>query len=193
MIKWTNNATSVIANAGGILIGATSVTVTTGHGDRFPEVAAPDYFMMTFVDVSGNREIVKVTARAAASDTMTIVRAQEGTAARAFAQGSFVELRATADTYEYLSTIAGGYATTLAMTGNLAPAYSIGMSTILFYDPNGADREVNPSGVYPAGFAITIINTGAFAITFDAAGLNHAIGAGQMRTFYYDATGAAWH
>ncbi|MEN6465091.1 MAG: hypothetical protein ABFD62_07920 [Syntrophaceae bacterium] len=102
-IQWTNNATSVIANAGGITAGATSLAVTAGHGDRFPAVASPHYFMVTLVDTSGNREIVKVTARTALSNTMTITRAQEGTSARAFAEGSLVELRITKNALDYVS------------------------------------------------------------------------------------------
>jgi microcystin-dependent protein len=102
-IQWANNASSLIANIGGISAGATSLTVTAGHGDRFPAVAAPHYFMVTLVDTSGNREIVKVSARTAASNTLTIVRAQEGTSARAFDQGSLVELRLTKHALDYLS------------------------------------------------------------------------------------------
>jgi len=102
-IKWTNNATSIINDAGGISAGATSMTVYTGHGDRFPAVSSPHYFMVTLVDTSGNREIVKVTARTSGSNTMTIVRAQESTTAQAFAQGSLVELRITKNALDYLS------------------------------------------------------------------------------------------
>ncbi len=102
-IQWTNNATSVIADVGGISAGATSLSVTAGHGDRFPAVASPHYFMVTLVDSSGNREIVKVTARTTSSNTMTIERAQEGTSARVFAAGSLVELRVTKNALDYLS------------------------------------------------------------------------------------------
>lgn len=104
-INWANNATSLVAG-GGILSGDTSVTVTTGQGDRFPAVASPHYFMMTLIDVSGNREIVKVTARTAGSDTMTIVRAQEGTAAQAFAAGSYVDQRITKHSLDAFSEVA---------------------------------------------------------------------------------------
>ena len=102
-IQWANNATSVVANAGGLAAGGTSLTVTAGQGDRFPAVATPHYFMVTLVDTSGNREIVKVTTRVALSNTMTIVRAQEGTSARDFPIGSLVELRVTKNALDYLS------------------------------------------------------------------------------------------
>lgn len=100
-ILWKNNATSALASD--ITAGSLSITVTTGHGDRFPEVVAPHYCMVTLVDTSGNREIVKVTARESASSTMTIKRAQEGTSARAFEEGSFVELRITKNAMDEVS------------------------------------------------------------------------------------------
>ena len=103
-IRWTNNAASVLASD--ITAGSLSITVTTGHGDRFPEVVAPHYCMVTLVDTSGNREIVKVTARAAASNTLTITRAQEGTSARSFATGSIVELRITKNAMDEVSKAA---------------------------------------------------------------------------------------
>ena len=103
-IRWTNNAASVLASD--ITAGTLSITVTTGHGDRFPEVVAPHYFMATLVDTSGNREIVKVTARTSGSNTMTIERAQEGTSARSFATGDIVELRITKNAMDHLSKAA---------------------------------------------------------------------------------------
>jgi hypothetical protein len=104
-IKWANNATSLIADSGGISAGATEVTVTTGEGDKFPDTDAVHFFMITFVDVSANREIVKVIARAPGSNTMTIERAQEGTSARAFAEGSLVDLRITAGSLDEFSHV----------------------------------------------------------------------------------------
>ena len=71
-----NNAYGLLAS--GIASGAVSLTLQSGQGDRFPAIAAPDYTFITLEDAAGNREIVKVTARAAASDVMTVVRAQEG-------------------------------------------------------------------------------------------------------------------
>uniref|UniRef100_A0A6M3XS05 Putative pectate lyase n=1 Tax=viral metagenome TaxID=1070528 RepID=A0A6M3XS05_9ZZZZ len=100
-IKWTNNASSILA--AGISAGATSITVTTGDGDEFPAVAAPHYFMLTLVDSAGRREIVKCTARVALSDTMTIVRAQESTTARAYVTGDAVSLRVTQSSLDFFS------------------------------------------------------------------------------------------
>ncbi len=103
-ILWENNATSALD--AGINAGALSMTVTAGHGDRFPAVETPHYFMVTLVDTSGNREIVKVTQRTLTSNTMTIVRAQEGTSALPFEAGDIVELRITKNALDHLSKAA---------------------------------------------------------------------------------------
>lgn len=93
-----NNAYGLLAS--GIASGAVSMTLQSGQGDRFPAITAPDYTFVTLEDAAGNREIVKVTARAAASDVMTIVRAQEGTTARTWNAGDVVELRMVASLVE---------------------------------------------------------------------------------------------
>lgn len=86
---------------------ATTLTVTAGHGDRFPVVAEPDFFLLTLQDASNNIEIVKVTARTAGADSMTIQRAQEGTTARAWKIGDVVELRLTASALNPLALLNG--------------------------------------------------------------------------------------
>jgi hypothetical protein len=89
-----NNAYSSLAGA--LSAVDTTMTVETGHGDRFPVIAGDDWTYITLEDASSNREIIKVTARASASDTMTIERGQEGTTARAWNAGDSVEQRLTA-------------------------------------------------------------------------------------------------
>lgn len=86
-----DNAYSILASA--INASVTSLSVQSGHGDRFPIVAGTDYTYVTLEDTSGNMEIVKVTARASGSNTFTIERAKYGTTARSFASGSIVSLR----------------------------------------------------------------------------------------------------
>lgn len=93
--KFTNNATSRLASA--ITSGDTALTVTTGEGSLFPTLSGSDFFLCTLVS-STDREIIKVTARS--TDAFTIVRAQEGTSAAAFAAADIIELRATAGTLD---------------------------------------------------------------------------------------------
>lgn len=89
-VLYTNNATTTLASA--ITNVATSLAVASGKGALFPTPTGGDFFYATLV--SGNTiEVVKVTARA--TDTFTIVRAQEGTTAAAFSAGATVELRIT--------------------------------------------------------------------------------------------------
>lgn len=92
--KSANNATSTLAT--GLTALATSLTVATAQGDRFPVIAGSDYTYLTLENAAGNREVVKVTARAAGADTMTIVRAQDSTVARAWNAADVVDLRLTA-------------------------------------------------------------------------------------------------
>ena len=93
---FTNNANSTIA--AGISSVATTLTVNAGDGAKFPNPTAPDFFLATLYKLSGNNEynweVVQVTARA--GDVLTIVRAQDGTAASAFNAGDFISLRMTA-------------------------------------------------------------------------------------------------
>jgi len=94
-IKLTNNAFGTLA--AGINSSATSITLTSGQGARFPSLSAGDFFYATLVDTSNNLEIVKCTARS--TDVLTVVRAQETTTARAYSTGDRIEIRLTAQTF----------------------------------------------------------------------------------------------
>lgn len=85
-----NNAASTLSS--GLAIAATSMNLVVG--DNFPVVVAPDVVYVT-IENSTVYEIVKITARALGSNAPTIVRAQEGTVARAWLTGDVVSLRWT--------------------------------------------------------------------------------------------------
>jgi hypothetical protein len=91
-IKLKNNAVSVIPDA--MNDTQTSITLYSATGLLFPTLGVGDYFYATISSVANAYEVVKVTARA--TDVLTIVRAQEGTAALSFPAGSRIELRVTA-------------------------------------------------------------------------------------------------
>lgn len=88
-----NNAKSTLA--AGITNVATSLSVQTGDGAKFP--AAPFHATLYASDPAAG-EIVKVTAKT--TDTFTITRAQEGTTAQAFNAGDKVELLVTAKLFD---------------------------------------------------------------------------------------------
>lgn len=93
--QFTNNGTGTLS--AGITNVATSLTMNGGDGAKFPALAGNDFFYATLyqivVGVETNWEVVKVTARS--TDTLTIVRAQQGTTALAFNTGDPVQLRWT--------------------------------------------------------------------------------------------------
>jgi hypothetical protein len=93
--KAANNAVSLLAAP--ITNVALALTVSSGHGARFPEIVAGQYTRLTLQDELGNIEIVEVSAHTAGSDSFTLsARAREGTTARAWTAGALVELRPTA-------------------------------------------------------------------------------------------------
>jgi hypothetical protein len=87
-----NNAYGYLASA--ISATDTSILLTTGTGANFPALAASEYFYATITATAGVPEVIKVTARS--TDTLTVTRGQENTAALAFPAGALVELRVTA-------------------------------------------------------------------------------------------------
>lgn len=91
-VQFKNNAASFLDTA--ISAADLGLTVTFGDGTLFPTLGVGDYFYMTLEAIDETYEVVKVTARV--GDSMTIVRAQEGTTALSFAAGTSCELRITA-------------------------------------------------------------------------------------------------
>ena len=105
-IVLTNNAESVITSA--ITSGATTISIVVGDASRFPALTTTgDYAIGVLEDITTTpttREIVQVTARAA--NSLTIVRAQEGTAASAFPINATFSLRLTAGAVaQYLGSV----------------------------------------------------------------------------------------
>lgn len=92
-----NHATTTLA--ANISSGATSLTVATGDGAKFPSPSGSQFFLFT-LESGTTREICKCTSRS--GDTFSvIVRAQEGTAATSWVTGNTVELRWTADSAQH--------------------------------------------------------------------------------------------
>jgi hypothetical protein len=94
-ILFANNAASTLAGA--ISNSATTANLAPGTGALFPTpVPGVSYFVMTFTDLATGllNEIVHVTA--ISGDVVTIVRAQEGTAAQAWNAGDLANNRLTA-------------------------------------------------------------------------------------------------
>lgn len=91
-VLFSNNASTTLS-AG---VGNSATSITVADGSVFPAISGSDYFYVTLeVDSDSDlKEIVKCTARS--GNTLTIVRAQDGTSARTFSTADKCELRLTA-------------------------------------------------------------------------------------------------
>lgn len=85
-----------------LLVGGTTANVTNGDGATLAGANGDDYFIGTLRKMSGYQEvaneIVKITTRA--TDALTITRAQEGTAALQFEVGDWLDVDATAGSFD---------------------------------------------------------------------------------------------
>lgn len=101
-----NNAYSTLASS--ITDVATSLTVQSGQGARFPVISAGsgNFFYASLINSSNQIEVVKVIGTA--TDVFTITRGQDGTTARAYAALDRVELRPTAALFDDKVSLGGG-------------------------------------------------------------------------------------
>ena len=157
-VKVSNNAFGTIS--AGINSSATTVTLDSGQGARFPTLGGSDHFYGTLIDTSNNVEIIKVTARS--TDSMTVVRAQDNTTAQAFAIGDRFELRPTAALFEDILS-EGLVVPDNAIT--LAKMASGTDGNIISYDTSG-----NPVAVATGSSGQVLTSAGAGAVpSFQAA------------------------
>lgn len=85
-----NNAVGALASS--INTSVLTLALGSGQGALFPSPGAGEFFYITLTRASdGGIEIMKCTARS--TDTLTVVRAQDGTTAKTFATSDRVELR----------------------------------------------------------------------------------------------------
>ena len=140
-VLFSNNASGALASS--ITTSSTTVTLTTGSGAQFPAISGGDYFYATLTDASNNLEIVKVTARS--TDTLTVVRAQEGTIARAYAAADKLELRVTAAVLNSLPQLAADQTFSGANTFNTAP--TLGTALAVTSGGTGSTTSTGSGGV----------------------------------------------
>lgn len=118
-LKISNSAYGTLAS--GITSSATTVVLSSGHGARFPTFGVDDWGYATLVNSANIKEIVKITARS--TDTLTVVRGQDGTTAAAYLAGDRLEMRPCAAVMNDKldsATAATTYATVSSLTTGLA-------------------------------------------------------------------------
>ena len=172
---FANNAYSALGSS--ILIGATSLTLASGTGSRFPTPSGGDYFLLTLADTSGGSEsaweIVKVTARSV--DTLTIERAQEGTTARAWASGVPVDLRLTAGAVVSSANLKTINGVTVLGSGDIVVGGEVtltGAQELTNKTISGADNTITVDGTNAIGFRHIpqLDKTSAYTLVFSDAG-----------------------
>jgi hypothetical protein len=135
VLLFANNASTTLS--GPISTSSNSVGVSTGSGALFPSPVVGQYFVATIqsTTVPGQIEVVWVTART--GDTLTVVRAQEGTSAADFLAGDIFEMRPTA-----------GQMSAMLQKVQAPQRYSYDLGS-----PPGADIFLNPGDSLALTFA----------------------------------------
>lgn len=98
-----NNATATLAAS--INTTATTIVLSSGLGNSFPQPVGSSFFYGTLFDSVGNYEIVKCTARTV--DSLTVVRGQDGTNPLEFISGDGFAVRPIAAVFNNFAQLDG--------------------------------------------------------------------------------------
>jgi hypothetical protein len=159
-----NLAVSTVATAPSPATSGTSLVVAAAEGARFPAVPFnATVWPAGAAPTPANAEIVRVTARA--TDTLTIARAQEGTAARTVVAGDQLAATVTAKTLtdietQFLQLTGGTLSGALLLPNGAAgtPALAFGSDTDLGLYRSAADTlAVNGTLAAKTGSAATFL------------------------------------
>ena len=179
--QFENNATTTLGSAAAS--GATTMTVASGTGNNFPTISGSEYFTATLWSAGSTtgvpNEIVRVTARS--GDTMTVVRAQEGTTAQNWSVGDTFANYLTVGFLNGLadSSIVQQQAGNSAVDSGTANAGVVALSPVpanlasLLYSPI---RVLKISSANSAAYTLNINGLGAKAVTINGV----ALAAGQL-------------
>lgn len=160
--------------AGGISPTSLTLNLTAGGGALFPNPAAPNFFAATLIDAATGLldEIVWCTART--TDTLTVIRAQEGTNALTFNAG---------DLFQKLLT-SGDMEAMLQSDQLFVPA-----TTFFVNQTTGLDSNTGTAATTTAGTNIGPFKTisGAIAVIgqfFSVNGVTINVAAGPYNSFF---------
>ena len=157
-VKVTNNAFGTLS--AGISSSATTITLDSGQGAKFPTLSTDDFFFATIIDTSNNLEIVKITARS--TDSLTAVRAQDNTSARAFSVGDRIELRPTAALFESLSTPDDATTSSKGIASFSSDNFAVGSGAVTIKDLGVATAEIQANAVTTAKIADANVTAAKF-------------------------------
>lgn len=165
---FADNASTLLAS--GITNVQTTISVTPTTGVQFPAPGANQVAPITVEDASGNIEVMYCTGRA--TDTLTVIRGQEGTVAFAFGSGARVEQRVTSGMLQQFlqkNVLAGGAFDTISGNVSLTGVIQCGSSGsiqggeftgFLRQSPGSTVAQIFVSGGVPmSGTSIILTNT----------------------------------
>lgn len=179
---FTNNASTTLAS--GITNVQTSITLATGTGALFPALSGANYFYATLVNGSNQIEIVKCTARS--GDTLTVVRGQEGTTARAYSASDKVECRVTAaGLANKVAYDDSTFAVTQSQVTGLVSALAAINAALI---PSGSVTDFFQAAAPTGWTQITTYNDVALRVVSGTGGGTHTSGSG-LSTFSAGTTG----
>lgn len=161
---WTNFITGAGATlASNITSTQTSITLTSGQGALFPALITGQFFPLVLQSAtnSATAEICWCTARS--TDTLTVLRGQEGSTASAFNASDLVQLRPTAAsladiTPTYVTDTGTANAVAIAVPANfttLASLTGIPLWIVKGSSPNSGALTITPTPVGGSAFAAT--------------------------------------
>ena len=161
---FSNNAKSTLASA--ITSTQTTITVAPGTGALFPNPSSGQQFKITLISATSSTvyEICNCTARS--TDTLTIVRGQEGTTAQPFSLndivGHFDTAAVMSDLVQTEQLQGGTY--NVATAGGTANALTITLPSNLTSIPNGMSITVNSTAVN-TGACTLLVTLGTTTLT----------------------------
>lgn len=90
-VKFADNAYGTLG--GSLASTASSIAFTSGHGARFPAVAAGECLYVCLLNSNNVLEEIQITTHTAGADSADVVRAVGGTTAKAWNAGDRIEAR----------------------------------------------------------------------------------------------------
>ena len=165
-VKFANNVSTTLSSA----INATQTTISVADASGLPTLASGDYVYLT-IDTdtaSPTLEVVKVTA--ISSNSLTVVRGQDGTTASSFSAGVKVELRVTAAALDDISSAADTESVSKdgdTMTGDLLFGDDVriklgtGNDLLIYHDGSSIIRDAGAGNLNLRGNSVSIANSDA--------------------------------
>jgi len=181
VLIFANNAKTTLSSA--LTNSATTVNVASGTGSLFPSPTGTQYFVLTLVDAATGllNEIMWCTYRS--GDSLTVIRGQEGTTAKSWLLGDYVNCFPTAGTQATFvqpdQVQQGIYG--FAMAAGTVNALSATVASDLTSMPDGMPMIVESSGANTGAVTLNLTMgstiTGVFPIV---KGSNSALVAGDI-------------